>query len=335
MICTKLRVAAIAVAALAFSAGATRAEPQYVAKFGLATLNDAQHVFVKNYAAALERDSGGRIKADVYPASQLGSIPRMIEQTQFGSIQMWAGPPEFLVGIDQRFELMTAPGLFKSMEQANKVLQDPQFAPSFLSIGEPKGLVGVSLFLTGPESFVMRNPVRTVAGFEGLKIRVLASPMQTEQLRALKATAVPMSLGEVLPALQQGALDGVMGSAPVFTPLRYYSAAKYLVETEQCMVVSMAVISRKWLRSLPADLQKIVIDDGKTEAAAIFPTSVRMVNESFGTWQQGGGEVIRLAPEEQAKFNALMAPVAGQVVAQHPEEQAMYQQLLTAVKRAE
>jgi TRAP-type transport system periplasmic protein len=334
MICGKLRVAALAVAAVAF-AGAAQAEPQYVAKFGLATLNDAQHVFVKNYAAALERDSGGRIKADVYPASQLGSIPRMIEQTQFGSIQMWAGPPEFLVGVDQRFELMTAPGLFKGMEQANKVLQDPQFAPSFLSIGEHKGLVGVSLFLTGPEAFVMRSPLHTVAGFEGLKIRVLASPMQTEQLRALKATAVPMSLGEVLPALQQGALDGVMGSAPVFTPLRYYSAAKYLIETEQCMVVSMAVVSRKWLQSLPPDLQKIVIDDGRTEAAAIFPTSVKMVNDSFGAWQQGGGEVIHLPPEEQAKFNALMAPITAQVVAQHPDEQAMYQQLLAAVKRAD
>ena len=64
-------------------------------------------------AAAVERDSGGRIKSEVYPASQLGSIPRQIEGVQFGAIQAAVIPPEFFVGIDERFEVMAAPGLVK------------------------------------------------------------------------------------------------------------------------------------------------------------------------------------------------------------------------------
>ena len=38
----------------------------------------------------------------------------MIESTQFGAIQLVLAPPEFLVGVDQRFELLSAAGLFKS-----------------------------------------------------------------------------------------------------------------------------------------------------------------------------------------------------------------------------
>ena len=45
-------------------------------KITLATINDQLYAFVKNFAAALEKDSGGRIKPEVYPASQLGSISR-------------------------------------------------------------------------------------------------------------------------------------------------------------------------------------------------------------------------------------------------------------------
>jgi hypothetical protein len=105
--------------ALLLFAGTTAAqEPRadnktFIMKLATATLNDGQHEWMKRFAAAIERKSGGRIKAELYPASQLGSIPRMIEGTQLGSIQIFVGPPEFFVGVDQRFELMSASGLFR------------------------------------------------------------------------------------------------------------------------------------------------------------------------------------------------------------------------------
>ncbi len=58
-------------------------------KMSLATINDAQHQWVKDFVAAVEKDSGGRIKGEIYPASQLGSIPRQIEGTQFERDQGW------------------------------------------------------------------------------------------------------------------------------------------------------------------------------------------------------------------------------------------------------
>ncbi len=92
----------------------------YVMKITLPTLHDTVHQVAMNYAAAVEKDSGGRIKAEVYPASQLGSIPRQIEGVQFGSIQCAVIPPEFFVGVDQRFEVMAAPGLVNSMEHGQR-----------------------------------------------------------------------------------------------------------------------------------------------------------------------------------------------------------------------
>src|SRR5215813_4882877 len=72
-------------------------------KLATATLNDAQHEWMKRFAVTIDKSTNGRLKAELYPVSQLGTIPRMIEGTQLGSIQIWVGPPEFLVGVDQRF----------------------------------------------------------------------------------------------------------------------------------------------------------------------------------------------------------------------------------------
>ena len=87
----------------ALTLGVARADDQsYVMKISGPTINDAPHLFMKNYAVAVQTDSGGRIKPQVYPASQLGSIPRQIEGTQFGAIQAANIPPEFFVGVDER-----------------------------------------------------------------------------------------------------------------------------------------------------------------------------------------------------------------------------------------
>ena len=117
-----------------------QADKTFVMKLSTATLNDTQHEWLKRFAAAVEKDSGGRIKGEVYPASQLGPIPRQIEGVQFGSIQGWMGPPEFLVGVDARFETVSAPGLFSSPDQAERVISDAAVQKMMFGLGEAKGL---------------------------------------------------------------------------------------------------------------------------------------------------------------------------------------------------
>jgi TRAP-type transport system periplasmic protein len=91
---------AAVVLSLGFALGAARAQDKtYVMKLGTATINESQHEWCKRFAAMVEKDSGGRIKPEIYPASQLGPIPREIEGVQFGAIQGYVGPPEFLVGV--------------------------------------------------------------------------------------------------------------------------------------------------------------------------------------------------------------------------------------------
>ena len=62
---------------LALTLNAARAvEPKtYVMKLGTATINELQHEWCKRFAAMVEKDTSGRIKAEIYPASQLGADP--------------------------------------------------------------------------------------------------------------------------------------------------------------------------------------------------------------------------------------------------------------------
>ena len=107
-----LSLTGLALAVLAPSAPAAAAD--FVMKMGCATMNEGQHQFLKFYKEEVEKASGGRIEVQVYPASQLGPIPREIEGVQLGTIQGYSGPVDFFVGIDPRFGVFSAPLLFSS-----------------------------------------------------------------------------------------------------------------------------------------------------------------------------------------------------------------------------
>jgi TRAP-type transport system periplasmic protein len=290
-----------------------------VMKLSTATLNDSQHEWMKRFVGAVERDSGGRIKGEIYPGSQLGSIPRQIEGVQFGSIQGWIGPPEFLVGVDARYEVPSAPGLFTSQEQDARVLSDPAFRDLMLGLGANKGLTGVGIFPFGPASIVTRQPVRRLVDFKGLKLRVSASPFQLEMMKRIKVSPVAMSLGDVLPAIQQGAIDGALTSVTVDTTLHYVDAAKYIIEIGQPWVNSIVVLNRKWLDALPADLQKIVRDDAMAVSTQIVP----FVNDFFAAqrkvWTDSGGELISLPADEQQAMIGQISGIANDLSTSNPE----------------
>jgi TRAP-type C4-dicarboxylate transport system substrate-binding protein len=297
-----MAVAIAGFAALLASPATAQGTAPITMKLSTATVNDTQHEWMKRFAAAVEKDSGGRIKGEVFPASQLGSIPRQIEGTQFGAIQAWIGPPEFLVGVDERYEALSAPGLFSSEDQDIRMIADPAVRGMMLGLGANKGLVGIGLFPLSPSAIVTVKPVHHLADFKGMKIRVLASPFQLEMIKRMDASPVAMSLGDVLPALQQGAIDGALGTVPVFGPLHYIDAAKYVSEIGQPYVNTIAVMNKKWLEALPTDLQKIVRDD----AAAMDKQIVPFVNDFYAAqrkaWTDHGGQLSSLPADEQAAF---------------------------------
>src|SRR5580658_9346332 len=85
----------------------------FVMKFGTPTINETQHQFLKFYKEEVEKASAGRIEVQIYPASQLGPIPREIEGVQLGDVQGLITPVDFFVGVDPRFGVFSTPMLFR------------------------------------------------------------------------------------------------------------------------------------------------------------------------------------------------------------------------------
>jgi TRAP-type C4-dicarboxylate transport system substrate-binding protein len=302
-------------------------------KMASATINDVQHEWLRRFDAALKARIGERVKAEIYPASQLGAIPRMVEGLLLGTIESFVTPTSFMVPVDPRMQVFDAPGLFRSPEHLQRMLTDPEVRSRALNMLDARGVKGIGIFYNSPVVVLSRRPIRTLADFRGQKIRTFASPLQTRPMEHFGATAVPMALSEVMPALQSGAIDGLLAGIPVLSALRYYDAAKAVTEIHPAIVVSMFLVNKRWHDRLPADIQQVMAEEGARIDRELFAWTTNAIAAANQTWTQNGGELIRLPPEEQERMMRELQALGEQIMGQNAAVKAEYDLLVRAAQR--
>lgn len=275
---------------------------EYKMKLATATVNDVQTEAIKRFAKRIEERSQGKIKTELYPAAQLGSNARMIEGLQFGTIEFYTGPAAYLVGVDARYQVMDVPGVFTDARHAQRTFSDPEFREYFMKIGENKGLVGLGMYIYGNTAFATKFAGKTVADFNGKKVRVLASRIERKGAELMGATAVPVDFSEIVTALQQGTIDGIKSSPPAFTSLKLYNIVDNVTATEDGVMGEVMLVSKVWWDTLPKDLQKIL----KEEAVALEPELYDFVLQdqanAYKLWAEQGGTVHKLPEQERTEL---------------------------------
>lgn len=262
------------------------------------------------WANNLEKDSGGRITVKRFPGSQMGPVQQHYDFVRTGQADVaW-----FLHGATPgRFpltELVQVPYLVGSAEIGTKVLNDSELRSKYLD-AEHKG-VKVLLLLTHQPGNVhtTKKPIRTVEDMKGLRIR-FASPTIRDFIAALGGTPVGVLPTEQVEQLQKGTIDGVFidyGGAGI--ALKMGGVLKY--STEMYSYVSSFGVAMNpdfWNRLTP-DLQGIVTKSMTGVEKEVGEAWDGLDVPGKKAIMDGGGEAIRLSPEENARFRKIGADVA-------------------------
>lgn len=295
----------------------------YTMKIGFATIHDSNH-FVANWMKKeLERRSNGQIKVGVFPSSQLGKIPRQIEGIQVGSQEAFEGPPGFLIGLNKAFMVTDAPGLFHSIDHQSRAVNYGPFYKKFMNLGDNKGVVGNVIWSCGDTSINTVKPFRKLADVQGLKLRVLATPIERAVVAEMGATGVPMPYTEVLPGMQRGVIDGVRTGIIVMYPSKFYTVAKNVTLTATGYIACAQWLSKSWLKSLPENLRDLVFDVGRdvTPMAAMWGRD--MTHAAQKAWKKVG-HVYHLSAKEEAELIKRVAPIGQKILGSDPATKDMY-----------
>ncbi len=213
------------------------------------------HEGIKEFGRELATLSGGTLKVNIFPGAQLGNETVCLEKTQQGEIDVTKVSTAPVGNFVPVFKLFSLPYLFRDRDHYWRVLDsdvggDLLTELSTLETGESSGLVGMTWFDAGSRSFYATSDLEGPESLAGLKIRVMQDPVAEATVKALGASAVTMSFGELYTSLKQGGVDGAENNPPSLYSSRHFEVCKNYLLDEHSRIPDVLVAGSKFWDSL-------------------------------------------------------------------------------------
>ena len=148
-----------------------------------------------------EKYTGGKVKVEVYPNSQLYKDKEELEALQLGAVQMLAPASRKFGPLGAReFEVFDLPFIFPDKAALRKVT-DGEVGKAMFAKLETKGITGLAYWDNGFKIMSANREIKKPDDMLGLKIRIQSSKVLEAQIKALGAIPQVMAFSEVYQAL--------------------------------------------------------------------------------------------------------------------------------------
>ncbi|MCE3262969.1 MAG: C4-dicarboxylate transporter [Pseudoduganella sp.] len=275
-----------------------------------------------------EKATGGRVKVQVYPNSQLYKDKEELEALQLGAVQMLApslakfGP----LGVKE-FEVFDLPYIFPNKTALYNVTEGP-IGKTLLKKLEAKGIAGLAYWDNGFKVMSANRPLRVPADFKGLKMRIQSSKVLDAQMRALGAIPQPLAFSEAYVALQTGVVDGTENPPSNMYTQRMHEVQKHLTVSHHGYLGYAVIVNKKFWDGLPQDIRlklEAAMKEATTYEKAIAQRDNDMALEAIR--KSGKTQIHTLSAHEQAMWRNALLPVQKQV------EERIGKELIQAINR--
>jgi len=300
-----------------------------------------QAQFFTPWCDKLGKESGGRIKCQIYPAMQLGGTPpQLFDQARDGVADIIWTVPTYQAGRFLKSEVFELPFMAKNSEAGSPALWD---YVQKNSLDEFKGVKLIAMHLhDGALLHFANKEVKSIDDIKGLKVR---SPTRigAKFLAAVGAAPVQMPLPQVPESMSKGVIDGAMVPWEGVPPIKLQEIAKYHLDNSpgaprMSNTIFVVAMNQAKYDSLPADLKKIIDANSGLEVS-------KMIGKAFdGTTEAGkklaaanNGVFDVLSGAEYDRWEKATAGVVkewiGDVVAKGGNGQALYDEAKALIKK--
>lgn len=254
----------------------------------------------------LAKESGNKLKCQIYPSMQLGgSPPQLYDQAKDGVADVVWTVAGYSAGRFPKIEVFELPFMMTNAEATSRAAWE--YYDKY-DRDEFKDTHILAVHVHGPGNVYTANkPVKTMADFKGLKLRA-PTRLTNKMLAMMGATPVGMPVPAVPEALSKGVIDGAVIPYEVAPAIKVNELTKYTAETDRKFnalytTVFVIAMNKAKYESLAPDLKKVLDANsgmelsafmGKTQEAADGPAKAVML--------KSGSQITVIPGAELAKW---------------------------------
>ena len=262
------------------------------------------------FKALVEARSGGRITVQVFPDGQLYGDHDEMQALQLGAVDMVAPSLSKFgrIGLPE-FELFDLPFLFEDLSEVRRVTLGALGQRLFNGL-QRQGLVGLGFFDNGFKQMSANRPLLAPADFVGLRMRVQASRVIADQMRALGARPVTLAFSETRRALASGVVDGTENPVSNFWTQGMHQVQSDLSLTNHGYLGYAVVTNQRFWEHLQVGDRQLIyqalqeaLDDARQIADAQNNAALAALRQSNTT------RIHSLSPGQRARLQQAVQPV--------------------------
>ena len=277
-----------------------------------ANQNSAGHPIVQGmekFKEIVEKNSGGKLKVNLFPGGTLGSDQANVSAIQGGSLEMASMNSGIFASQVKEFGVYDFPFMFASTKEADAVVDGP-FGKKMHAKLEEKGLIGLAYYELGFRHLTNgKRAINKVSDIEGLKLRVIPNAINVDWVKALGANPTPLPFPELYAALEQGAVDGQENPVATINSAKLYEVQKHMVLSNHQYNPQSVLMSKKFWDGLTS-AEKKIMEDAMVEATKHQRTQSRNLSASItDNLRKNGMQITTLPASEMAILRDKMKPV--------------------------
>ncbi len=253
------------------------------------------------FADLVKERTNGRIHIEVYDSGTLGDTTAVVEQLQYGAIDMIRCGTGDLTSFSPRLGVLILPYLYTSTENYYKCM-DSEVAQDILKLEDSQGLIGLCYFTNGSRSFYSSKPITCLADLKGMDVRTQSSALMMGMAEALGTVPTAIAYSEVYSALQTGVVDAAENSVCSYVSEAHMEVAPNLLLDCHVYEPDLLVMSRQIWDELSQEDQEIFRQAAKE--AVEFERSIyeEYEQEALEKAAAAGVIITELTPELQQEF---------------------------------
>lgn len=305
----------------ALPAGSALAQDAIVLRAGhSAAPTEPYHLALQKMAEIVEERSDGRLKIEVFPASQLGTEREMVEGLLLGTIDIAVPGAGTLGNFVPELNVLGLPFLYRDNTHWEHVV-DGDVGELLGGKMAEVGFKPLGYYFSGARHIMtVDKPINSIDDLAGLKMRVPPSDVMVKGMDAMGATATPIAYNELYSALQSGVVDGAEAANSNYYAMKFYEVAPNWAMLSWLLGYNVKIMSQDRFAELPDDLQQILVEAAAEATALERELYYASETEKFDLLVQEG---VKVTNPPREPFVEAATSIYGDFVASDEEKEIL------------
>jgi TRAP-type C4-dicarboxylate transport system substrate-binding protein len=264
---------------------------------------------LERLAQAVEQESAGAVKLQLFPGGQLAAGAELVGQVARGGLDGGSVALPFASALIPEVQLLSLPAYFRSASELDCMI-DTVIGPTVAERFAKKGIHLLRWGDYGTVEVAGKRPYRTPADMRGAKAGTYGIRAGSLYWESLGADLTAVTPPELLSALQTGLIDFAPLASLAYVGGGFSKVAPVLTRLEVFVIPEVTLVNKSAWDALSTPQREAVERAVARDPVRKLRQEVRETQaRALEAHAKGGGEIVTLAPEQRDAFREVAATI--------------------------